>query len=81
MEVAEFLCPYRGGFDPQLKSCFFVICSRGKTLADGIGEPLAAIGGRIWYNTPKESEVIVCIRYCSSAVALPEFAPKYPLKP
>ena len=42
MEVAEFLCSYRRGFVPLLKSRFFVIYFRGVTLAKYLtkgGEP------------------------------------------
>ena len=41
---------------PLLKSRFFVIYYRCVTLADGMGEPLVAIGGSVWYTNVIESE-------------------------
>ena len=64
--------PILSVFAPLLKSRFFVISYRYVTLTDGpkpplckgslFGEPLVAIGGHIWYNTPKERKVFGMIK-------------------
>ena len=62
IQVAGFLCLWCRALVPLLKSRFFVIYFRGVTLADGIGwcPPLVAIPYFLCYNTPNESEELVC---------------------